>query len=77
MRKHERMYVASLCKFRQVSKTALTISGVIIFGPAEEKTATSGAGLVFRTVVVGQILAMQICNHNVISINLLARMIFY
>ena len=32
------------------------ISGVIIFGPMEENTATSGAGLVFRTVVVGKIL---------------------
>jgi len=29
------------------------MSGVIIFGPMEEKIATSGAGLVPTTVIVG------------------------
>ncbi len=32
------------------------MSGVMIFGPMEENTATSGAGLAFRTVIVGKIL---------------------
>lgn len=39
-------------------KLALIISGVIIFGPMEEKAATSGAGLVPTTVIVGMILAI-------------------
>jgi hypothetical protein len=34
------------------------ISGVIIFGPCEENTVTSGAGFVFKTVTVGAILAV-------------------
>lgn len=36
----------------------LIMSGLIIFGPAEEKAATSGAGLVCRIVVVLEILAV-------------------
>jgi hypothetical protein len=39
-------------------KLALIISGVIIFGPIEEKAAASGAGLVPTTVTVGYILAI-------------------
>ena len=35
----------------------LIMSGVIIFGPEEEKDATSGAGFVCRTVFVREILA--------------------
>jgi len=37
----------------RVCKLALIISGVIIFGPMEEKAAASGAGLVPTTVIVG------------------------
>lgn len=33
------------------------MSGVIIFGPIEENAAISGAGSVFSTVTVGDILA--------------------
>lgn len=31
----------------------LMMSGVIIFGPIEENPAIAGAGLVFKTVIVG------------------------
>lgn len=49
---------------------ALMMSGVIIFGPMEENTAIFGAGLVFKTANVCEILATgylkqkysQICN---------------
>lgn len=33
------------------------MSGVMIFGPMDENTAISGAGLVFRNVIVGEIIA--------------------
>jgi len=36
-----------------LSKLALIMSGVIIFGPIEEKAAICGAGLVPTTVIVG------------------------
>lgn len=35
----------------------LRISGLIMFGPMEENTAILGAGLIFRTVIVVEIVA--------------------
>lgn len=40
------------------------MSGLIIFGPAEEKAATSGAGLVCRIVSVLEILAVGFLLEN-------------
>ena len=43
-------------KLRRLNKLTLIMSVVIIFGPMEENTTISGAGLMFRTVIVGVIL---------------------
>lgn len=48
----------------ELIKLTLIMSGVIIFGPIEENTAIFGAGLVFRTVIVGEILAIGFLQHQ-------------